>query len=76
MPKMLKIEDRYKFPRGETVGAIRERTFDAQNFTASYFASYLNRNVYPYECVGGWFVIDAVKNGSLVIVTFGKQEKL
>lgn len=73
MNKILKVEERFKFPRGIGVEEIRERTFNAQIFTATQ----LNRNVYPHECVDGWYVIDAVKvSPTQVIVTFGKPESL
>lgn len=69
-PKILKVQERYKFPRGVKVAEVRERTFGSE-FTASQ----LNRSVFPHECVDGWYVIDAVKiSPSQVVVTFGLVE--
>lgn len=68
-PKLIKVEERFKFPRGAQVSQVKERYFDAKIFTPSQ----LNRNVFPHECIDGWYVIDAVKTDSnQVVVTFAK----
>lgn len=69
-PKSLKVEERFKYPRGISVAEIRERYFNAVDYTESQ----LNRNVFPHECVDGWYVIDAVKTRTQVIVTFGRTD--
>lgn len=68
-PKLIKVEERFKLPRCAQVSQVKERYFDAKIFTPSQ----LNRNVFPHECIDGWYVIDAVKTDSnQVVVTFAK----
>lgn len=62
------VDERYKFPRGMYATEFRKRWFDARQFTENQ----LNRNVYPYECVEGWYVMDAVIIDLQVSVTFGR----
>lgn len=67
-PKVLPVENHFRIPRGVEIQNLRERSFNAHTYTATQ----LNRNVYPYECINGWYVIDAVRiNKNQVIVSFG-----
>lgn len=69
MTKILKVEERYKFPRGEKIAEIREITYS----TKFYNGTVLNRCVYPQVCIDGWYVVDAVKvDPNQIVVTFGR----